>query len=400
MSASDDVGSVHVHVDQFLDDYGDELISIRRDIHAHPELAREERRTTALLAARLTAAGLRPVVMPGGAGLWCDIGSGDRMVALRADIDALPLDDQKTESPFRSTVPGLCHACGHDVHTAVVLGVGLALAQLDHQAPLPGRVRLIFEPAEEANPGGALDVIAAGGLDGVSQIFALHCDPRLDVGQVGLRTGHITGSSDHLHVHLASDGGHTARPHLTGDLIYALAKVVTDVPALLSRRVDPRAGLSVVWGHVSAGDVANVIPRRGVAKGTVRTLDTRAWESAHEVVTDAVLSLGAPYGVDVEVEYRRGVPPVVNDAASVATLREAAAQILEAGQIQEVEQSLGGEDFAWFLEKVPGALARLGVRTPGSEHVGDLHRGDFDADERAIGIGVRLLTATALLALT
>ncbi len=399
MSPTGSLTGLDVQLDEFLQAHGDELIHLRRDLHAHPELAREERRTTALLAQRLTEAGLEPTLLPGGTGLWCDIGTGDTAVALRADIDALPIDDQKA-SPYRSTVPGVCHACGHDIHAAVVLGAGLALAQIHQLRPLPGRVRLIFEPAEEANPGGALDVIAAGAMTNVSQIFALHCDPRLDVGQVGLRTGHITGSSDHLHVHLSSAGGHTARPHLTGDLVYALAKVVTDVPALLSRRVDPRAGLSLVWGHVSAGESANVIPQRGLAMGTVRTLDTQAWDEAEKVVTEAVLSLGAPYGVHVEVDYLRGVPPVVNDSESVETLRRAASEVLGAGRVCEVEQSLGGEDFAWFLEHAPGALARLGVRTPGSTQVGDLHRGDFDADEGAIDVGVRLLTATALLALT
>ena len=400
MSSARGLATLGAHLDSFLGAHGDELIHLRRDLHAHPELAREERRTTALLAERLSAAGLAPTLLPGGAGLWCDIGTGDAAVALRADIDALPIDDLKAEAPYRSTVPGVCHACGHDVHAAVVLGAGLALAQLHRVRRLPGRVRLIFEPAEEANPGGALDVIAAGGLEGVTEVFALHCDPRLDVGQVGLRAGHITGSSDHLHVHFSSAGGHTARPHLTGDLVYALAKVVTDVPALLSRRVDPRAGLSVVWGHVSAGESANVIPQQGLAVGTVRSLDTQAWKEARQEVTQAVLSLGAPYGVHVEVDYRRGVPPVVNDAESVETFRQAVGAVLGAGQEREVEQSLGGEDFAWFLEHARGALARLGVRSPGSTGVGDLHQGSFDADEHAIGVGVRLLTATALLALT
>lgn len=400
MRLTPDPAALGAHLDRFLHEYGSELIAFRRDLHIHPELAREEFRTTALLAERLRHAGLSPTLLPGGAGLWCDVGDGDTVVALRGDIDALPIEDQSEDAAYRSQVAGVCHACGHDVHTSVVLGAGLALAAWHERHPLDGRVRLIFEPAEEANPGGALDVIAAGGIDGVSRIFALHCDPRLDVGEVGLRTGHITGSSDHLHVHLSSAGGHTARPHLTGDLVYALAKVVTDVPALLSRRVDPRAGLSVVWGHVSAGESANVIPQRGLAMGTVRSLDSEAWEQAPEVVTDAVMSLAAPYGVAIEVDYRRGVPPVVNDGDSVDMLRRGTSAVLGEGHVREVEQSLGGEDFAWFLEKVPGALARLGVRTPGSAGSGDLHRGDFTADDDAIAVGVRLLAATALLALS
>ena len=221
----------------------DELVEIRRDLHAHPELGRQETRTTTVIHERLAAAGLSPTVLPGGSGVVCDIGHGARTVALRADIDALPIDDEKVDVSYRSTVPGVCHACGHDVHAAVLLGVGVVLAELANRREWAGRVRLIFQPAEESMPGGALDVIEAGVLDGVDRILALHCDPRQDVGGIGVRVGPITGSSDHLRVVLNSDGGHTARPHLTGDLVYALAKIVTDVPVdpLPSRRPPCRA---------------------------------------------------------------------------------------------------------------------------------------------------------------
>ena len=275
----------------------------------------------------------------------------------------------------------------------------MSLADLSRDVGFAGRVRLIFQPAEESMPGGALDVIDAGGLDGVRRILALHCDPRQDVGTVGIRVGPITGSSDHIRVQLSSIGGHTARPHLTGDLVYALAKIVTDVPSVLSRRVDPRAGLSVVWGQVHSGGAANVIPQFGEAEGTVRSLDARAWEDAPQVVSDAVEGVAAPYGVHVKVDYTRGVPPVINDAESVAVIETAARVILGDHCVEVVEQSLGGEDFAWYLDKVPGALFRLGVRTPGDDVVRDLHQGTFDADERAIGVGVRLMAAAALLEL-
>ena len=374
------------------------LLEFRRDMHAHPELGRSEVRATAAIVRTLSEAGLDPVVLPGGTGLWCDIGTGPDVVALRADIDALPIEDTKTGAPYRSTVPGICHACGHDVHTAGLLGAGLALANLEREGTLPGRVRLVFEPAEEANPPGALDMLAADALLDVRRIFALHCDPRLDVGQVGLRTGALTGSSDHVHVWVSSAGGHTARPHLTGDVVYALAKVITDVPAALSRRVDPRAALSMVWGHVEAGHVANVIPLLGFAEGTVRSLDRRAWEMAPGLVTDCITAIASAYAVEVRIEYLRGVPPVINDAGGIDVFRRATTDLV-GGEVVEVEQSLGGESFAWYLEHVPGALARLGVRTPGSMTVTDLHQGDFEADEAAVLVAARLLTATALVAL-
>jgi amidohydrolase len=376
----------------------DELVALRRDLHAHPELGRSEVRSTRLVSRRLAAEGLAPATLPGGTGLVCDIGSGPLTVALRADLDALPVQDVK-DVPYRSTVDGVCHACGHDVHTAAVLGAGLALAALAHEGRLPGRVRLLFQPAEEMMPGGALDAMRAGVLDGVQRIFALHCDPRLEVGAVGLRRGAITGSSDRVRVRLTGRGGHTARPHLTADLVYALAKVVTDVPAALSRRVDPRSGLSLVWGRVDAGSAANAIPRVGEAEGTLRSLDGGAWEQAPALVEQLVRSVADAYGARAEVFYDRGVPPVVNDVASTEILRAATLDSVGPDAARLAEQSLGGEDFAWYLERVPGALARLGVAAPGQAGAHDLHMGDFDVDERSVALGSRLLAATALLAL-
>jgi len=376
------------------------LIELRRDLHAHPELSRQENRSSQLVAQWLRTAGLEPTLLAGGVGVLCDVGDpgAASCVALRGDLDALPVHDEKVGVPYRSSVPGVCHACGHDMHTAIVVGAGLVLADLARRGRLRGRVRLILQHAEEAMPGGALDVIATGALNDVHRIFCLHCDPRLDVGMVGLRTGPVTGSSDHVAVEVLSTGGHTARPHLTGDVVYALGKVVTEVPAILSRRIDPRAGLSVVWGSIHAGAAANVIPQQGRAEGTVRSLDAASWERAPEAVAEAVQAVAAAYDVTVNVEYTRGEPPVVNDATAVADLREAATTWPGHLAAVEVAQSLGAEDFAWYLEKVPGALARLGVHTPGQELVHDLHQGTFDADERAIAVGVQLLVGAALLA--
>jgi len=375
--------------------YDDEMLAFRRDVHAHPELARAEIRTTRLIRERLEAAGLAPQLLPGGTGLVCDVGEGDPSLGLRADLDALPVADEK-DVPYHSTVPGVCHACGHDVHTAVVLGAGLVLAGLAAAGQLPGRVRLIFQPAEEVMPGGALDVIAAGCVDDLDRIFALHCDPRTEVGQVGVRVGPITGASDRVSVRLTGPGGHTARPHATADLVFALAKVVTETPAALSRRIDPRAALSLVWGRAVAGSAANAIPEVGELEGTLRCLDTTVWESAPAIVEELVRSIATQYGVTAEVEVQRGVPPCVNDVISTRMLREAAVAVVGPTATVTTEQSLGGEDFAWYLERMPGALARLGVRAPGETRTRDLHQGWFDVDERAISIGTRLLVATAL----
>ncbi|MER7044302.1 amidohydrolase [Streptomyces jumonjinensis] len=377
-----------------------ELIAFRRDLHMHPELGNQEFRTTAALKARLEQAGLRPRVLSTGTGLLCDIGDWDGetpLLALRADIDALPIPDTKTGVPYRSTIPDRAHACGHDVHTTAVLGAGLILAALDRRGLLPRPVRLIFQPAEEVLPGGATEAIEAGVLEGVGKIIGVHCDPRVDAGVIGLRPGPITSACDRLEVTLDGPGGHTARPHLTTDLVTAAAKVATEVPALLARRVDARSGLSVTWGRIQSGHVCNVIPQHAELSGTVRCLDLPSWRAAPDLVHAAIDEIAALHRAKSQITYIRGVPPVVNDPAVTELLR--AAQSVRRGSyaIEDTEQSLGGEDFSWYLERVPGAMARLGVRTPGDTVKRDLHRGDFDADERAIEVGVELFTAAALI---
>ena len=378
--------------------FEDELVALRRDLHAHPELSWAEVRTTRVLRERLTAAGLTPQVLPGGTGLVCDIGTGERAIALRADIDALPIPEA-TGASYASTVPGVCHACGHDVHAAIVLGAGLVLAELDREGLLPGRVRLILQPAEESARSGARAVIDAGGLADVDRIFALHCDPRTEVGQLGLRAGPITGSADQIKVRLSGAGGHTARPHLTADLVFALGTLITELPAALSRRVDPRASLSVVWGRVVAGRVANAIPQTGEVEGTVRCLDTGAWSGAPALVEELVQAIVAPYGVTADVTYLRNVPPVDNEATSVNLLADAVRAVEGPDALVGTEQSLGGEDFAWYLAGVPGALARLGVCPPGTPENArlDLHQGRFDVDEHAMPVGIRVLVAACYL---
>lgn len=382
-----------------------ELVAFRRDMHMHPELGNQEFRTTAAIKARLEKAGLKPRVLTMGTGLICDIGieegaaavPGVPVLALRADIDALPIPDTKTECAYRSTVPDRAHACGHDVHTTVVLGAGLVLAELHRQGRLPRPVRLIFQPAEEVLPGGAADAIECGALDGVGRIIAVHCDPRVDAGRIGLRAGAITSACDRLEISLDGPGGHTARPHLTTDLVTAAARVVTDVPALVGRRVDTRAGLAVTWGRIESGHAPNVIPQHAELSGTVRCLDLEAWRQAPDIVVAAIDEVANLHRAKSEINYVRGVPPVVNDAEVTGLLRDAMAVRRGEDAVENTDQSLGGEDFSWYLERVPGAMARLGVRPPGERTVRDLHQGDFDADEYAITVGVELFTAAALL---
>ncbi len=365
--------------------YG-ELVGWRRHIHRHPELGRQEYATTTFVAEKLTDAGLKPEIMPGGTGLVCDMGPEHRpRIALRADMDALPMTE-RTGAPYSSTVPGVAHACGHDAHTAILLGTALALTGLPE---LPVAVRLIFQPAEELMPGGAIDAIAAGALTGVSRIFAMHCDPRLDVGRVAITPGPITSAADWVEIALHSPGGHTSRPHLTTDLVYGLGTLITGLPGVLSRRVDPRTSTVMVWGAVNAGQAANAIPQSGTLSGTIRTADRETWLSLESIVRETVSGLLSPLGIEHSLQYRRGVPPVVNEEISTRIFTHAI-EAVSPDALAETRQSGGGEDFSWYLEEVPGAMARLGVWGGRGPQL-DLHQPNFDLDERSLGVGVRVL---------
>jgi amidohydrolase len=236
-------------------------------------------------------------------------------------------------------------------------------------------------------------------MAGVAAIFALHCDPALEVGRVGLKSGPITAAADIVEVRLSGPGGHTSRPHNTVDLIHALGTVATGLPDALSRLVDPRAGLCLVWGHVSSGVAHNAIPREGLLAGTLRVLDKSAWQAAPDLVRRVVEGLVSPYGARADVTYTRGVPPVVNDAAATSLLTAAVTTALGPGAAVLTTQSLGGEDFAWYLDQVPGSMARLGVKPPGLERPVDLHQGLFDVDESCLGVAVRVLVSAAVAAL-
>jgi amidohydrolase len=373
-----------------------DLLAWRRELHRNPEVSFQEHHTTALVAQQLEDAGLTVRTLPG-SGATVDLGAPEPRVriALRADLDALPIDEL-TGLSFASRRPGVCHACGHDVHTAAVLGAGLALAAIEEDLVAMGvGVRLIFQPAEETIPGGAHAVMEAGGIDGVDRLVALHCDPSIDVGTVGLKVGPVTAASDSIHVTLTGSGGHTSRPHLTQDLTFALGKVVTEVPAALSRRLDPRSGTALVWGAIRAGSAANVIPARGECLGTLRMLDSETWDTTGSLIEEIVQAVVSPYDVKAEVRHVRGVPPVDNDAAAVAALTAAATAVVGSSSVVPTRQSLGGEDLGWYLTRIPGAMARLGTRTPGGRTY-ELHQGDLVVDEEATLVGAKLLATSVL----
>lgn len=383
--------------DEWLLAHTEELTAFRRHLHAHPELSGQEHETTDHLAERLSVAGIESRRLSSGTGLICDLAphTGPTVV-LRAEIDALATDDEK-DVPYRSVRPGVAHACGHDVHTAVVLGAGLALRALP--GAVPGNVRLLFQPAEERLPGGALTALADGAMQDVRAIFAVHCDPKVEVGRIGLRVGPVTSATDVLTVRVQGPGGHTARPERTADVVAITASVIRDLAAEIEGRLGGRP-VNIVFGSVHSGHAPNVIPSRAELRGTVRTPNPEVWEEIPRVVSDALAALVEPRGATFDLDYVRGHPPVVNDAWATSLVQRAARVALDDGAVGPTDQSVGGDDFSWYLAHAPGCYVRLGVRDPATQDPPvDLHASCFDVDERCIPVGVRLLVASALGAL-
>lgn len=381
------------YVSEWFSNHRAEVIAWCRHIHRHPETSNKEVETTRFLSRTLREYGLEPQLFPE-TGLMVDIGPDTELgrLAFRADIDALPVTEV-TGLEYTSEVPGVMHACGHDMHTTIALATACALADLNREHPLDFGVRVIFQPAEEVWVGGATDVIEWGALEGVNSIFAVHVEPKLRVGRIGVRAGAITSATDVVEINVSGPGGHTSRPHLSADVVYALGKLLTDLPGLLSRRVDPRTGTVLVFGQVNSGYAPNAIPETGSVSGTMRTADIGIWREMQSLFSELVEQVLAPLGVEHELVYHRGVPPVLNDDVSTALLASAA-QAIDPQAVVQAPQSSGGEDFSWYLEKVPGSMARLGCWSgEGEQH--DLHMGDLAPDERAIGVGVKLFGSVA-----
>lgn len=396
-------------LDEFLTtllrQHGEEAIAFRRSLHMHPELSQQEFQTTTAIASRLDVAGLPVSILPSRVGLTSEVAAGadGPLIALRADIDALPLPDLKT-TPYASTVPGVTHACGHDAHTTIVMGAGIALDALhragavDPDLPRVGPVRLLFQPSEEKAPGGARDIIAAGGLADAAAIIGLHCDPTLTAGQVGFRVGAVTSAVDLVEITLSGPGGHTARPHLTVNLLEEAGRVLLQLPEqVLADLPSPEGHARLVFGTVQAGQAPNVIPTQATIAGTFRTLHRDTWDLAPQVIGQRLEALFDDSRLGVRLEHLRGAPPVVNDERITDLAARAAAAALGDEAVVGAEPSLGGEDFSFYLDQVPGTYFRLGVARPGADRPAPaLHTSLFDIDETAIAVGVRVLVHAVL----
>lgn len=355
-----------------------DAVDLRRRLHAVPEPAHNEVLTTNLVRAALEEAGIVFQGRGDRTGGWVDIGPDPR-VGFRADLDALPIHEPEDNAP-RSGHEGWMHACGHDAHTAIAVGIALGLNRLE----LEHGVRVIFQPGEEANPGGAIELVSEGVVDDVEALLAFHVDPALRVGRIGARSGPITGSADSLTIVVHGPGGHTSRPHRTVDLVEAASRVVTELPVAVRRSIDARTPIVTVFGSIHGGDAPNVIPTEVTIKGTVRTLALEVWDALPGIIEKALGSILDISGAGYAVDYHQGIPPVVNDDDVVESASRAISRELGPGCVVGTEQSMGGEDFANYLSVTRGALLRLGAASGG----GDLHSAGFQVNEAAIPVGI------------
>jgi amidohydrolase len=367
------------------------LVATRRDLHANPELGFQETRTSGLIAGRLEQLGYRVRAKVGKTGVVGLTGNGGRCVLLRADMDALPLEELN-DVPYRSQQPGRMHACGHDGHVAIGLEVARRLAQFQG----PGSVKFAFQPAEEISDGAGA-MIADGVLDQphVDAAFGLHLWNGLPVGTIGLMAGPIMASVDQFEITVTGKGGHAAMPHLGLDPVLAAAHIVTALQSIVSRRRDPFEPGVVTVTQLAAGHAFNVIPEQAVLRGTVRTFGGRLFDEAPRLVEDTARATAAAFGSEVAVQYNRLSGPLVNDPAMTDIMKSVALEIVGTGGLREGVRTMGGEDMSYFLKRVPGCFAFVGsARADGGSF--PHHSPRFDIEEESLVIGADLLARTAV----
>lgn len=375
------------------------LVATRRDLHAHPELGFQETRTSGIIAARLEELGYQVRSHVGRTGVVGLKGHGGRCVLLRADMDALPVEEAN-EVPYRSRNPGRMHACGHDGHVAIGLEVARRLARFPGTGAGAGAVKFAFQPAEEISDGAGA-MIADGVLEQphVDAAFGLHLWNTMPVGTIGLMAGPIMASVDQFEITVTGTGGHAAMPHLAVDPVLAAAQVVTALQSLVSRRRDPFEPAVVSVTQLAAGHAFNVIPERAVLRGTVRTFGGRFFDAAPRLLEDTARATAAAFGADVSVDYRRLSGPLVNDAAMTQIMQAVAEDLVGKQHVKHGVRTMGGEDMSYFLERVPGCFAFVGAARPDGSSFPH-HSPRFDIEEESLVIGAELLSRTAVRYLT
>lgn len=370
----------------------DRLIAIRRQIHQHPELGFQEVRTARLIVETLAEWGIPARTGVGKTGVIGYLGQGPPTVALRADMDGLPIQEEN-DVPYRSQVPGIMHACGHDAHVACLLGAAMLLAQ----DPLPGQVRFLFQPSEEGQDaegkGGAMRLVEAGVMEGVGAIFALHCFSDMEAGKIGVRSGPVCAAVDTAHVTILGQGAHGAYPHRGVDPILLASQVITALHTIVSRRVRPIDPAVITVGTIHGGTAPNIIPEKVTFSATIRSFDPDMRQMLCREIERAC-GVARVLGGDYRLRIVEGYPPTVNDEDMTALVRRVAEELLGADRVLTVEPTMGAEDFSCYLARAPGCFFRLGSGFPGEEpRVG--HNPHFDVDERALPIGAAMLATVA-----
>jgi len=375
--------------DQFLkkiDSYNDELIDLRRHIHAHPELSGLENQTAILISGYLKNIGWNVRESVGRTGVIADFGPVDKgIIGLRVDMDALPIFEE-TKLSFSSTVDGVMHACGHDLHVTIGLGV----AKIVKDLKLNFGTRLIFQPAEEI-ASGAKWMIKDGATDGLTYIFGVHVYPNLSVGTIGIKEGSLTAAAGELKVEIKGKSGHGARPHEGVDAIWAASKVISGIQESIARKLDPLDPVVITFGKITGGNAFNVLAEKVNLIGTVRCTNIKLFKSIGNWLNENISSLANSCGAEAKVIFREITPPVKNNSEINRVIRDSGIDVLGRENVIELQKpSLGAEDFAEFLNEIPGAMFRLGVSS--STGCSPLHSSKFDPDERAIAIGIKVIT--------
>ena len=368
-----------------------QIVAWRRDFHQHPEVAFEEKRTSEVIRKFLESLGLQ-VAACGGLGLKAVLEEkpGGKTVALRADMDALPLVEEG-DKDYISLNKGAAHACGHDGHMAILMGVAKVLSV--HKKELPGRVVFLFQPAEELPPGGAIDMVKDGALDGVDAVFGLHLWQGMPTGKVASLGGPMMAQADNFTITVKGRGGHGSMPHLACDPILVASEIVIASQSIVSRSVDPLKPAVVSFGMVQGGTINNIIPTTVTLKGTVRTFDPKVQALIEGRLKTVVEETGRAFGAEARLEYFIGYPTVVNDPAITALALDVARKTLGPDRILGMDPIMGGEDFAYFLQKIPGAFVFFGA---GDGRTFPHHHPGFDIDEKALPEAALLMTRIAL----
>ncbi len=379
-----------------IDEINDRIVEIRHDIHAHPDLSGEEEHTKYLVKGILEATGYEIGEFPDNYGLVADLRIDPEAptIALRADMDALPIQE-RTQAPYASRVPGVMHACGHDSHTAIAVGTAIALASIKEH--LPGNVRFIFQPSEESKEGGSAQLIEEGVLEGVDGIFGLHAYPYLHTGQIGYKYGVMMASADIFTIEIFGKAAHGARPHEGVDAILVSSMIVTSLNHIVSRRIDPLHPAVISMGTIEGGRAPNIICDHVILRGTVRTINEEVRNAIPEMMERSIKGICKTMGAEYNFDYTFGQPELINDDAMVDIVVQEARSILgEANVIDLKDPVMGGEDFSEYLKVVPGAFFRLGTCNEAKNTCAPQHNARFDVDDDALSVGMKVMALSAL----